>query len=37
MQATLSELVDHCDLRQPTDVCPILKALEDEELVGSKI
>ena len=36
MQATLSELIDHCDLRRPTDACPILKALEDEELVGQK-
>ena len=30
IQRTLAELIDHCDLRQPTEACPILKALEDE-------
>lgn len=30
IQNTLAELIDHCDLRRPTESCPILNALEDE-------
>lgn len=31
MQATLTELIGHCMLRQPTEPCPILNSLENND------
>ena len=32
IQLTLMELIDNCHLRKPTDPCPILKALDKDEV-----
>ena len=32
LQGALTELIKNCDLRQPTESCPILSALDKDEL-----
>jgi Zn(II)-responsive transcriptional regulator len=33
----LNELMDACDKRQPTDDCPILKAIEEPDVVATSV